>query len=157
MTQLTQQTLLEVGPPKAELLIREGNFTGAKQAFHNYLKNFNEPENGLDVFVDALQDPTLRPKARAVLGGYLQQRLIYSYFYGGLLLGDASLLVEYLETVSNNAVVEHVFITAPSYRKVYNDPVFKDHLRKIGLVEFWRENGWPDYCKPVSDDDFECD
>ncbi|MCH7807503.1 MAG: hypothetical protein IH995_10275 [Proteobacteria bacterium] len=142
---------------KAELLIREGNFAGAKQAYHNFLKNFNEPENGLDIFVDALQDPALRPKARAVLGGYLQQRLYLSSLFGGALLGDASVVMEFLETVSNNANAEHIFITAPSYRKVYNDPVFKDYLRKNGLVEFWRENGWPDYCKPVGDDDFECD
>jgi len=33
---------------------------------------------------------------------------------------------------------------------------FKELVRKMGLDDFWRENGWPDLCRPVSDDDFEC-
>ena len=36
-------------------------------------------------------------------------------------------------------------------------PGFKDLLRDIGLVDFWRSTGkWPDLCRPLGDDDFEC-
>jgi len=30
-------------------------------------------------------------------------------------------------------------------------------IREIGLPEFWREYGFPPRCRPVGDDDFECD
>jgi TolB-like protein/tetratricopeptide (TPR) repeat protein len=34
---------------------------------------------------------------------------------------------------------------------------FKMHMRKIGLVDYWRERGWPDLCKPVGANDFACE
>ncbi len=37
------------------------------------------------------------------------------------------------------------------------DPRFKDILRDVGLVDYFRASGnWGDFCKPVSKDDFEC-
>lgn len=37
------------------------------------------------------------------------------------------------------------FPTAASVRR---DPRFVEFVRAIGLVDFWRENGWPDLCRP---------
>jgi tetratricopeptide (TPR) repeat protein len=34
---------------------------------------------------------------------------------------------------------------------------FKALARRSGLVDYWRERGWPDLCRPVGADDFECD
>ncbi len=37
------------------------------------------------------------------------------------------------------------------------DPRFKEIVRDVGLVDYWRASGnWGDYCKPVGNDDFEC-
>lgn len=37
------------------------------------------------------------------------------------------------------------------------DPRFKDIVRDVGLVDYWRSSGnWADFCKPVGTDDFEC-
>ena len=38
-----------------------------------------------------------------------------------------------------------------------SDPRMKEAIRNEGLVEFWKEHGWPDRCKPVGDDDFICE
>ena len=38
-----------------------------------------------------------------------------------------------------------------------NDPRYKDILRDLGLVDYYRKSGkWPDICKPVGQNDFEC-
>ena len=34
---------------------------------------------------------------------------------------------------------------------------FKDVMNDLGLLDFYRDNGWPDLCHPLGDDDFECD
>ncbi len=39
-------------------------------------------------------------------------------------------------------------ITGASVRR---DPRFVEFVRSIGLLDFWRENGWPDRCRPVGD------
>jgi serine/threonine protein kinase len=37
------------------------------------------------------------------------------------------------------------------------DPRFKDIVRDIGLVDYWRRTGrWGDFCKPMGAEDFEC-
>jgi TolB-like protein len=33
---------------------------------------------------------------------------------------------------------------------------FKDLITELGLEEFYRTYDWPDYCRPLGDDDFEC-
>jgi TolB-like protein len=35
-------------------------------------------------------------------------------------------------------------------------PGFKDLVRTMGLVDYWRTYGWSDLCKPVGEADFEC-
>jgi hypothetical protein len=45
----------------------------------------------------------------------------------------------------------------PVVREVRQLPRFKEFVRKIGLVDYWKENGWPDLCHPVGGDDFICD
>jgi hypothetical protein len=31
------------------------------------------------------------------------------------------------------------------------DPRFAELMQQLGLVEFWREAGWPDHCRPVGE------
>ena len=45
---------------------------------------------------------------------------------------------------------------APAYAPVRMTLRFRTLMRKAGLVEYWRERGWPEACRPVGDDDFTC-
>jgi adenylate cyclase len=45
---------------------------------------------------------------------------------------------------------------APVYHEVRQLPRFKEFVREIGLVDYWKEYGWPDFCHPIGEDDFEC-
>ncbi len=42
-------------------------------------------------------------------------------------------------------------------RPVRRSEVFKSRVRESGMLDFWKENGWPDLCRPAGNGDFECD
>lgn len=40
------------------------------------------------------------------------------------------------------------------YRKT---PQFREWVTQTGVVDYWQQYGYPDVCRPIGDDDFECD
>jgi tetratricopeptide (TPR) repeat protein len=44
----------------------------------------------------------------------------------------------------------------PSYAPVRKTERFKAFARAIGLVDVWRQRGWPAACQPMGSDDFRC-
>jgi TolB-like protein/DNA-binding winged helix-turn-helix (wHTH) protein/tetratricopeptide (TPR) repeat protein len=48
-------------------------------------------------------------------------------------------------------------ISRPIFAGMRRLPGFRDLVRDIGLLSYWRESGnWPDYCRPLELEDFEC-
>ena len=47
-------------------------------------------------------------------------------------------------------------IWEPHAAPMRNTERFKTLVRKLGLVDYWRLRGWPDLCRPVGANDFEC-
>jgi TolB-like protein len=48
----------------------------------------------------------------------------------------------------------------PWSRKARRDPAFQGFARRMGMVDYWKRNGWPDLCRPLSRGDpdaFTCD
>ena len=43
-----------------------------------------------------------------------------------------------------------------SYAAVRKTERFKALVRNAGMVAYWRERGWPSFCRPTTGDDFEC-
>jgi adenylate cyclase len=67
-----------------------------------------------------------------------------------------------LETYERLAEVGHVSgnradVWHPDYAPVRKTERFKTLMRKVGLVEYWRAKGWPEFCRPTAGDDFVCD
>jgi TolB-like protein len=50
------------------------------------------------------------------------------------------------------------YLWFPILSEVRREPRFKEIVRDIGFVDLWRATGdWGDYCRPVGNDDFECE
>jgi TolB-like protein/Tfp pilus assembly protein PilF len=54
-----------------------------------------------------------------------------------------------------------VALTSSLWRQIHKGmrrlPGFKDLVRKLGLVDYWRMTGkWGEFCRPVGNDNFEC-
>ncbi|MBN1830609.1 MAG: hypothetical protein JW896_00700, partial [Deltaproteobacteria bacterium] len=70
--------------------------------------------------------------------------------------GDYDFAMESLEkAVSINGAWLY-FSWFPVMKEVRQLPRFKEWAKEIGLVDYWKEYGWPDLCHPVGDDDFVC-
>ena len=72
--------------------------------------------------------------------------------------GEPELAMDVIEKHSRmNSLNSYLWF--PIFREVRQLPRFKEFVREIGLVDYWKEYGWPDtnICRPVGDDDFECD
>jgi adenylate cyclase len=49
-------------------------------------------------------------------------------------------------------------IWRPIHKGMRQLPGFKELVRDLGLVDYWRKSGnWGDFCHPVGEDDFKCD
>jgi adenylate cyclase len=56
----------------------------------------------------------------------------------------------------NKSFVATTSLWRPIFRDVRKLPGFKDLVHRMGLVDYWRANGWNDFCRQVGDEDFEC-
>jgi adenylate cyclase len=69
--------------------------------------------------------------------------------------GEPELSLELLSRAVRNLSQPSV-LWQPLMRDVRRLPQFKDLVREIGLVEYWRTYGWSDYCHPLDREDFAC-
>jgi adenylate cyclase len=73
--------------------------------------------------------------------------------------GDPEFAMDTMEKSIRKHAVGIFKIWYPVMKDVRQLPRFKEFVRDIGLVDYWKEYGWPDsgICRPVGDDDFVCD
>ena len=45
----------------------------------------------------------------------------------------------------------------PNSKRVRNSDSFKELVKETNMLDYWQAGDWPDQCRPVGDDDFECD
>jgi tetratricopeptide (TPR) repeat protein len=52
---------------------------------------------------------------------------------------------------------EVAYIWHPAYSPMRKTERFKAFMRKAGYVDYWRAKVWPEFCRPTTADDFECE
>ncbi|MFU8832966.1 MAG: hypothetical protein ACNA7J_12550, partial [Wenzhouxiangella sp.] len=45
----------------------------------------------------------------------------------------------------------------PKLKHFRQSGAFRQRIRDTGMLDYWREHGWPEKCRPIGEDDFECD
>jgi tetratricopeptide (TPR) repeat protein len=85
------------------------------------------------------------------------QELSFVYLY----VGTPERVLEYQERQTarypNLGAAEVRYLWSPEFAPVRKTDRFKTFVRKMGLVDYWRQKGWPDLCRPMGADDFVCD
>jgi TolB-like protein/DNA-binding winged helix-turn-helix (wHTH) protein len=112
-----------------------------------------------DLLIDALEDPSLFEDTvgkfvSAADDGTLDRKVSFEAL---LVLGSPEAFGLGLNPrVDIVKLSTHAHIWNNWAVELRKDPRFKDWVSALGYVEFWRQYGWPDRCRPTSLDDFEC-
>jgi hypothetical protein len=82
---------------------------------------------------------------------------IYAALFAGY-LGDKSLsLAAFRRSYVDLHGPDIFYLWFPFWDELRKEPEFKQIVRDLGLVDYWRKSGkWGDFCKPVDAGDFEC-
>jgi serine/threonine protein kinase len=149
-------------------LLREANPNPAQISAQltrlNATANGNGTPDTLDVAVlGNLGDPqALRATLRGALAapqhnhslGYIAA---YADAFGDRDLALAAIRKEAVDPVAYTPFRLPWVLWYPYKTGLRADPRFKDIMREIGLVDYWRQTGnWGDFCRPLGADDFEC-
>ena len=107
-----------------------------------------------------LDDPE---EALAALHRFYQDPAYNNPFIGNVIsvwaayFGDHELSLRIQRELLGSGMFVTYAIWRPIFKPMRRLPGFKDLVRDLGLVDYWRETGnWGDFCRPVGDDDFEC-
>jgi tetratricopeptide (TPR) repeat protein len=146
----------------------EQNFHSASEAFVSYYA-MNGQRNlallladiqfGLKAtpvvdWIRALEDPDADHSA-----GLARLRQWESQTDSGITLADLSIVLlsfgAYEEFAGSRA--SGFYLWVPDASDFRTTPYFKSVIRDTGALRYWQEKGFPDFCRPVGDDDFACD
>jgi TolB-like protein/DNA-binding winged helix-turn-helix (wHTH) protein len=70
--------------------------------------------------------------------------------------GDPELALRAMTDAVTGSALNGFVFWFPVFSKVRQLPGFKDLMRELGMVAYWRVYGWPEHCRPSRGDDFEC-
>jgi serine/threonine-protein kinase len=106
---------------------------------------------GLKLFIEAQMDPGKRPLFLKTVAeqetGWLRIPLISYTSFGRV--DDA-----YQWANINRNPARFTYLSAiwqPSMAPFRQDPRFAELVTELGLLDYWREHGWPDACRPAGD------
>ncbi|MEE8294999.1 MAG: tetratricopeptide repeat protein [Sphingomonadales bacterium] len=116
--------------------------------WEQYSKDFSKPAMDFEPLRAKLRGETL-DLPEDWQGSYWQP--FYSYF----LSGDDGFL-DNLEFMAYNNGASYLFYEFPGIENIRKTERYKALVLFLGVVDYWRERGWPNVCWPVGDFDFEC-
>src|SRR5690606_28239329 len=108
-----------------------------------------DPESALA----EIQDLALRVRMHETLG--LSAMSNWAAYYGDP--RHAIALLRRMDRSGLNGTVLLLDMWRPTLATARRLPEFKELVRDLGLVEYWRAYGWSDHCRPVGANDFDCE
>ena len=116
---------------------------------HQMVLYLGEPKAGIAALRGMINDPGFSPSiVRSVV---IAQWAAY--------FGEPALSLQALRTMPRSGPTGSVLFSLwrPLEKETRRLPAFKEYVRQLGLVDYWRSTGkWGEFCRPVGTDDFEC-
>ena len=138
-------------------MVRKGNTLAARLI----LQDINVSPEFSNILITELANPgASKIDSNAIVAKYgagntknsgvdLSMRIVY------LWLGDFDAVAEHMSDGDN--ANDEILAWEPARPEWRNSAGFKRVLQKMGVVEYWRKQGFPAQCRAVGKDDFTCD
>ena len=142
----------------------EANANPKSEQSWAYLKEFreqatNEAASIIDIVLRNRETPEIaRRELRAEFAKteeHYPEKLIHIAVFAAL-QDDPHLALEAMTEEINWSTVRMTYLWDELFSRMRQLPEFKQFVRLNGLETYWREYGWADVCRPLSDADFEC-
>ena len=135
----------------------QGNFTNARALMGAGLIDVDDIQlRGIRLFIDALENPEKTGAFESFISGLDVIPPSNVYLFGEMLtyLGSP----QYFDLYEGAGCLEiNESIWAEQFRAQRGTPRFFSYMEKIGAVDYWRQNGWPDDCASLDQTLAECD
>ena len=140
------------------LELRLGNETKGAELLRSSFTSSGAPTDWVDVYADAYNNKTARPAASTAILALVDSGVFDSTtaFAMHAMMGSERTF----EVAEGNLSAGGPALGAiwqPEAAALRRDPRMTRLVEKLGLLPVWQEYGWPDLCRPVGDDEFECD
>lgn len=138
-----------------------GDMAGSAREFANSTSQMGTkiPLADLQAIYRGTYDAVQRPTALKIIGAHLDDEWAPTML---LQLGDSVHsfdLYEHGHSGLSDAYLNWLWQPEPWSRKARQDPAFQGFAKRIGMLDYWKQFGWPDLCKPASEkgpDSFIC-
>ena len=137
-----------------------GDYKIARELLRNVrMRSGKLPAEYSDLLIDAIEDPARTEEVARIFvsaaeNGELDKLVSFESM---LMLGSPrafDLGIDPVNDIKNVQIHAQIWNNwAVAFRQ---DPRFKDWVQALGYVDFWRNHGWPDRCRPTGLNDFEC-
>jgi TolB-like protein/Flp pilus assembly protein TadD len=108
-----------------------------------------------ELFLQALENPEKQAAFEQHLGKAVESRTYEAYDNTNYLILLGSAYVFDYQSDLECAVVDYT-VWADSFREQRKTPEFFELVERAGMVEYWREFGWPDDCESLDQSLAEC-
>jgi TolB-like protein/DNA-binding winged helix-turn-helix (wHTH) protein len=83
--------------------------------------------------------------------GQLLNAAMFAAYYD-----EAALALELLRAGLRDNWVSFYLVWLPVFDELRSSPAFKEFLSQSGMTAYWQQNGWPQACRRIADDDIDC-
>ena len=141
--------------PLVQFFIGQGDFSD----FEPFISGNQQNWEGFRWAFDVRDNPELLGDAMTWADQYEREGEMTAYFVLFFLMTAAS-SDEFYDHLNQVHIVDEtidVVVWIPAARHHRQGDAMKNWARTRGYEALWRERGWPDLCRPLSDNDWACD
>ena len=123
---------------------------GMKAHFENMLPLLNSRTETL-AYLSSRSTASITPNTNS----FWVIDLFWAAYYGDYDLAEKIMEAGTLQE-DIKGTLDTSWLNYPFLNPLHNSDVYKRLVKKTNLDDFWRENGFPRYCRPIGEDDFAC-